>query len=85
MNEARKHELTRYVNRLRLRVGAWILGDGWFGAITRLQLIHDRARQAVNADGRVTLAACPALAEALYAPIDGVWTLAVTRHADVDV
>lgn len=69
----------RMMNRARLRIGAWILGGGWFGAITRLQLIHQRAEKAVMRDGSVVLADCEALAEALYGEVPGIWTLTVRR------
>lgn len=69
----------RIVNRSRLRVGAWILGGGWFRAVTRLQLVHDRALAAITPDGHVTLSACEPLAEVLYREPGGDWKLTVER------
>lgn len=71
----------KFINRVRLRLASWIFGGDWYGVVMRLWLIRERAMAAVNADGRVTLAECESLAEALYAPIPGEWTLTVTRAA----
>lgn len=71
--------MDRHWRRLRLRLGSWILGDEFYGVVTRLWLIRKRAMAAVTADGYVTLAECPALAEALYKPMPGMWSLTVVR------
>lgn len=65
--------------RLRFRVGSFVMGDNWAGVVTRLWLIRDRALAAVSKDGMVTLAECPALAEALYERMPGKWALSVAR------
>lgn len=65
--------------RLRFRIGSAVIGDGWAGVVTRLWLIRDRAMAAVSKDGYVTLAKCPGLAEALYEPMPGTWSLTVER------
>lgn len=45
------------LKRLRLRVGAWLIGGDYLGTLARLWLIRDRAKAAVSPDGLVTLAA----------------------------
>lgn len=71
--------LARVVNRMRLRVGGWVLGNGWFGVVGRLWLIRERAMIAIHQDGRVVLADCQALADALYGPVPGRWKLTIER------
>ena len=68
-----------HLRHVRLRLAAWLMGDDWSGVIMRLWLIRERALVAVTKDGRVILAECEALSEALYAPMPGTWTLDVTR------
>jgi hypothetical protein len=65
--------------RLRIRLGLWILGEGFAGSVARLWLVHERAKAAVSESGHVVLAKCEPLAEALYAPIPGNWRLSVER------
>lgn len=69
----------RVLNRVRLRLASWLFGGGWYGAITRLQLVHQRAKLAITPDGHVVLAECEALAEILYADVPGEWKLTVER------
>lgn len=72
-------------NRLRMRVGCWVMGGDYRGIIMRLWLVRERAMRAVGADGRVTLADCAPLAEVLYEPMPGKWVLTVTRVMDADL
>lgn len=76
--EVVRDDLHRRVIRARLRLASWIMGDRWWGAVSRLQLIRQRAEIAITRDGSVILADCPALAEALYEDIPGSWTLTVS-------
>jgi hypothetical protein len=66
--------------RIRTRVAWWLLGADWALVIGRLWLIHDRAKVAIQPDGSVILAKCESLAEALYKPIPGVWTVTISRN-----
>jgi hypothetical protein len=69
---------------LRLRIGSAILGGGWLGVLMRYKLIAERAQDCITPDGRVILANCAPLAEALYAQIPGEWTLSVVRTRTTD-
>lgn len=69
----------RVLSRVRLRLASWLFGGGWYGAIARLQLIHQRAKLAITPDGHVVLAECEALAEILYADVPGEWKITVER------
>ena len=65
--------------RLRLRVGSAILGGGWFSVTMRYIQIARCARDCITPDGRVILAKCQPLADALYAEeIPGRWRLDMT-------
>lgn len=68
-----------WIRLLRLRLAVLLFGDGWSGCVSRLWLIRERAMAAVTKDGRVNLAECQALADALYADIPGNWQLTLSR------
>ena len=69
----------RWWQRARLRIGSAIIGDGYHAVIMRLWLIRDRAHGCILRDGRVILGNCEPLAEALYEPLPGRWSLTVTQ------
>lgn len=71
--------MLRWWYTLRFRVGSWIIGGGYHGAVMRLWLVHDRAAACITRDGGVIFAHCPPLAQALYEPIPGLWKLSVER------
>ncbi len=73
-----------WIIKLRMKLAAWIMGDGWGGVLTRLWLIRARALDAISEDGMVTLAKCPALAETLYEKMPGTWTLTAVRSDPVE-
>ncbi len=70
------------IRRVRLRIGASIMGADWFGVVGVLWLIRDRAREAIRADGSVILADCQPLADALYSQLPGRWKITITRLDD---
>lgn len=65
--------------RFRFWLGMKILGQAPLGVWMRLWIIRERAMKAVGEDGRVTLADCEALAEALYKPMPGNWLFTVMQ------
>lgn len=71
----------RWLVHLRLRAASVLLGGGWAHIVMRLWLIRDRAMAAVTPEGRVNLAECKALSDALYANLPGSWRLTITREA----
>lgn len=73
--------LVRLWRKARFRLGCWLLGDGYRGAVMRLWLIRERAMQAITPDGEVVLAKCQPLSDALYAPIPGRWSFTIS-HVD---
>lgn len=73
----------RMYTRARMRLGAAILGRGWLGVMTALLIIDKRARDCITPDGRVILANCQPLADALYAQIPGIWTFTATEAEKV--
>jgi hypothetical protein len=68
--------------RLRLRLGAKLIGGGWLGALTRHVLIAQAARECITMDGQVILAKCQPLADALYADMPGQWSFSATKLPD---
>jgi hypothetical protein len=69
----------RLWKRTRFRVGSWLMGGEWYEVVMCLWVIRERAMRAVDRDGRVLLAECESLADALYAPIPGRWAITVTE------
>lgn len=71
-----------FLEKLRVRVGAWLIGGDYLATIARLWLIRERAKAAVASDGTVVLAECASLAEALYEPLPGSWDFTLQRSPE---
>ena len=69
--------MNRFLNNLRLALASLILGRGWYGVISRLWIVYDRAKLCITKDGQVILSECKPLADALYADIPGQWKLTI--------
>lgn len=74
--------IVRLIRLARLRLAIVLFGGGWGGVISRLWLIRERAMAAVTREGRVDLANCQALADALYENIPGKWQLTIIKVSD---